>query len=282
MTASSTEIRLNAREHALIAGGGAGTLVVEEWERLLTQVVERGAAVERRWRTLMVGFQLAVGAVVVSAVGHLAPVLADAFRVVLFVAVFGVIALALPLMVLHRQRVSPRVGQLDLPLVRALKRLSPGGRLYLGLNIRRPPVGEAALTGALGLRERHGLVFAVGPASPTTTAVEVGVGTLQTAIGANELDPSVSGLTAARAAEAAEEGNPFNTLEMVVLKEAHRMQRRWANVERFAARENPPPVIDEVLAERSTTRDLPVDRVPASVVVDALRAVADEAGVALD
>ena len=277
MGTSSSEIQLSAREHALVAGGGAGSLRVEAWEELLVHVCERGETLEQRWRRVILALQLSVGALVVSAAGHLVPVLAEAFRIVLFLAVFATIVLVGVALLYRGQRVPGRLRRLDLALVRELRRARGGQDLYLAINTDDAGIGGAFLSGALDLDSDEVMVFAIGGKSGAVT-LEVGLGTRREPIG-DELEPSVSGITRLRAEEEAREGNPFSTLEMVALKEAHRLQRRWAKLERFAAGDNPMPEIQHVLAEHVELIEVDISALTAKAhVMPALRAVCESVG----
>lgn len=278
---------LTDEQRVLVSGRGADSRTLEAWRALLEDLVnfER---VRRRGR-----FQLALLA---SGLGGIA----GAILSVAFVRIGtelpssglwwggGLVALLALLALggeqtLRRRRVEAHLERVTLPFLRSLEtELGPDATLYLSLRTdgARVERGEDIrwLEGAVALGDGTLLHFGgrdvLEPSGPRTwlraTWSHPTGEVLAHAVGDN--DPSVSGLTRRVAEEARREGNPFTSMEMIALREAHGVQLHLLRLEAFEQQRVPPPPVGEVLGEHS--RGIEGGRGSAEVRADALEALA--------
>ena len=267
--ASRPKHSLSAREQAMVRGGGAATLPVGEWHTLLSQVVSDHQSNKRSGARVSWLYKFGGGAALISALGHLAPApFSASFRVTLIGSVALCIVGLLLALRFRTSAIANRFERLELPLVNAFSRLNPEGHLYLAFSNESD---KKAFSSALfAFNDNRALLFSLSPQGLKKTQLEVG---LVATRAIDSQDPSVSGITRQAAALAQAEGNPFSSLEMVALREAHELQARWAKLERFSNQENAMPQIEEVLAEDVVTLSKAKEEVRASDVMNALKSL---------
>lgn len=256
---------LSDEQRVLIGGSGADSRRLEAWRALLDDL----AAFERARRGAVRQVSLAAVTLVLVSGGLFAAGLAGPssessppwMGAGALAAVLAVAA-SLYALVWKGRAVERHIERTTLPFLRALEEeLGRDATLYLALRTdgARPARGDDVrwLEGAVALGDGSLLHFGgrdvLEPSGPRTwlraTWSRPGGDVHPHFVG--EDDPSVSGLTRRVADEARKEGNPFTSMEMVALREAHGVKLQLLRLEAFAQQRVPPPPVGDVLGEQS-------------------------------
>lgn len=278
---------LSDEQRVLVSGRGADSKRLEAWRALLEDLVgfERARRRGTKQATLLAVSLIALAGVLFALSFARAGGAADDSGLAWggsLAALAAVVAVACAV-VLKGRSVESHVERVTLPFLQGLeKELGPEATLYLALRTdgARPSRGEDVrwLEGAVALGDGSLLHFGgrdvLEPSGtrawlratwsrPTGDVHPHSVG---------ENDPSVSGLTRRVAEEAQREGNPFTSMEMIALREAHGVKLHLLRLEAFEQQRVPPPPVGEVLGEQS--RGIDGGRASAEVRVEALEALA--------
>lgn len=280
---------LTDEQRVLVHGRGADTRPLHAWRSLLEEVVAyeavrvRGAK-HARW----VAITLAVVTVALIGMALRPPLSLESARPWLWASGVSGVLLAVAvdvLFVLRRRAVERHLSRTTLPFVRSLEEeLGPEMPLYLSLRLDGlKPTREQDvrwLEGAAQLPDGSLLHFGgrdVEEPSGTRTWLRATWSQTHHDVHTHVLgqdDPTVSGLTRTVADEARREGNPFTSMEMVALREAHGVQVQLLRLEAFEEQRVPPPPVGDVRGEasRGITGGRSHDDVKADVLMELARA----------
>lgn len=282
--------RLTAEQRTLLGGRGADTRPLNAWRPLLDGLVRyegvrASGASQAAWGAAMLGVVTAV----CVGIALVPPFELEEARPFLWVGGLTGVACAVVVdlaLILRRRELERHLARMTLPFLRTLEdELGPDAQLYLSLRFdgAKPERGDDVhwLDGAVQLRDGSLLHFSgrdVAEPSGARTWLRATWSRPEAEVHPHVLgddDPTVSGLTRTVADEARREGNPFTSMEMVALREAHGVQLDMLRLEAFEEQRVPPPPVGDVLGEAS--RGLPGGRDSSEVSAAVLEALVSEA-----
>lgn len=260
---------LSPEQRVLVAGRGADARTCGGWQALLDDVAGFEGA---RRDALKIATPLLVVAGVVSLglVGlGVARLLDGGVAVGLALGAMGLVVFLAPFELrrwLTQRRSGAVLEQLVLPFVTRLREeLGEGTPLYLWLRLDEEPASQESpvrfFEGATQLPDGTLLHFGAREVAENGRArcwLRATVSWATAPIEPHALEdqsPTVSGITRAVAGRAEQEGNPFTSMEMLALREAHGIQRQLALLEAFEGQEVPPPPVGDVVGEASRPVD---------------------------
>lgn len=256
---------LTDEQRVLVCGRGADSRRLEAWRALLDDLVGferarrggvRQAASAAVVLVVLAGALFGVGVVRPDVVGGSALSWLGALAAALAVVAAAVAS------VLKGRAVESHVERVTLPFLRSLEQeVGRDATLYLSLRTdgARPTHGDDVrwLEGAVALGDGTLLHFGgrdvlepSGPRAWLRATWSRPSEEIQPHV-VGEDDPSVSGLTRRVAEEARREGNPFTSMEMIALREAHGVKLQLLRLEAFEEQRVPPPPVGDVLGEQS-------------------------------